>query len=445
MSLIRTPEFETALRLMESDRAFTFITGRAGTGKSTLLKHFRETTTLATIVLAPTGVAALNVDGETIHRFFRFAPGITVKDAKRRGASTKQASTYRNAELLIIDEISMVRADLLDCVDQFLQGARACKLPFGGLRVVAIGDLHQLPPVISTAEQEAFARVYESPYFFSSHVVRELLGRGHVSHVELEHVFRQADSSFIALLNAVRDKRIAHDELTQLNTRVSAERIPEAIILTSTNAAADTINEQRLRALKGTEHTFSGTFHDQFPERESPTDPHLCLKKGARVMCVANDPAGRFVNGSLGWVVGFDTNDEGAPCVLVEMDDGGRIAVSDHTWTVFRSTYDARAKTLQQERLGSFSQIPLKLAWAVTIHKSQGKTFDQVTVDLGSGAFANGQTYVALSRCRSLEGLTLARPIRLHDIRVDAQVGAFLTALQARRTKTGRIAGNSLF
>ncbi len=429
---------------MESERPFTFITGRAGTGKSTLLKHFRETSSLTTIVLAPTGVAALNVHGETIHRFFRFAPGITLKDAKRRGVATKQASTYRNVELLIIDEISMVRADLLDCMDQFLQGARKSKLPFGGLRVVAIGDLHQLPPVISTTEQEAFARVYESPYFFSSHVLRELLGRGHVSHVELEHVFRQTDSSFIALLNAVRDKCITHDGLARLNACVHTKRSNEAIILTATNAAADTINEQRLRALTAKEQVFSGTFSDQFPERESPTDPHLRLKKGARVMCVANDPAGRFVNGSLGWVVGFDEDEDGKPCVLIESDDGGRMTISDHTWTVFRSTYDARAKTLQQERLGSFSQIPLKLAWAVTIHKSQGKTFDQVTVDLGGGAFANGQTYVALSRCRSLEGLSLARPVRLQDIRIDTQVAAFLASLQARRSATGAIAGNRL-
>lgn len=433
MKVQRTPQFDEALRLMEKGGAFTFITGRAGTGKSTLLKHFRETTHMLAPVLAPTGVAALNVDGETIHRFFHFAPGITIKDARRKASSAFDDEIFLKADALVIDEISMVRADLLDCMDQFLRVIRRNKQPFGGLRIIAIGDLYQLPPVVSSPEREAFSQLYASPYFFAARAMQELRQAGAVSFVELEKVYRQSDPSFIALLNAVRNRTASDADLKKLNARSHVSPPKNAIVLTSINDAANELNEKRQQALAGTVKKFPGSFRGDFPEREAPADPDLHLKKGARVMCVANDPEGKFVNGSLGWVRAFASSDEKnetEPSVIVQLDEGGEIAVSPHTWTVYRSTYDRKTRSLEQEKLGSFTQIPLKLAWAVTIHKSQGKTFDQVTIDLGRGAFAAGQTYVALSRCRSFEGLALVKPVRLQDIRLDYSIVKFVTSLQ---------------
>ncbi|MFZ2804521.1 MAG: AAA family ATPase [Patescibacteria group bacterium] len=429
MQLQHTAPFDEALRLMREGGPFTFITGRAGTGKSTLLKHFRETTELVVPVLAPTGVAALNVEGETIHRFFRFSPGITIKEARKKGSFVMEPAVYRKADVLVIDEISMVRADLVDCMDQFLRHVRKNDSPFGGLRIVAIGDLYQLPPVVASAERDAFAQLYDSPYFFASHAVKELLAAGSVSFIELEKVYRQSDQTFISLLNAVRDKSVTSDDLKQLNIRVQAAPPKDAIVLTSINAAAEALNQRRLTQLPGEPKLFQGAFYGDFPEREVPVEQELRLKEGARVMCVTNDQNGRFVNGSLGWVEGFDEQS-----VLVKLDSGATVSIPPYTWTVYRSVYDRATKTLDQEKLGSFMQIPLKLAWAVTIHKSQGKTFDQVTIDLGDGAFAAGQTYVALSRCRTLEGLALVRPVRPQDIRSDRSIVEFVDALQQKLT-----------
>lgn len=429
-TLDHTPEFDAALSMMESGGPFTFVTGRAGTGKSTLLKHFRETTEFVAPVLAPTGVAALNVGGETIHRFFLFPPNVTVKHARSEASSTPNPEIYQNADMLIIDEISMVRADLLDCMDQFLRIVRKRKAPFGGLRIVAIGDLYQLPPVITTAEREAFAELYDSPYFFASNVMQELFAMSGVSCIELEKVYRQKDKTFVALLNAVRDRTVTEKQLKKLNTRLNASPPKEAIVLTAINASAEALNTDRLARLPGSVQTFEGEFRGAFPEREAPSDAVLTLKKNARVMCVANDPHGRFVNGSLGWVVDFGVDEDVGPSVIVKLDTGGIVSVSAHLWNIYRSVYDSFTRTLDQEKMGSFSQIPLKLAWAVTIHKSQGKTFDEVTIDLGRGAFAAGQTYVALSRCRSLKGIHLKQPVRLHDIRLDETIGDFMTQLQ---------------
>jgi len=423
----RTPAFDEAVRHMESGGPFTFITGRAGTGKSTLLKHVRETATRTFPVLAPTGVAALNVNGETIHRFFRFPPGITVRDAGRKGGSMKDTSVYKKADLLVIDEISMVRADLMDCMDQFLRAARKDVRPFGGLRIVVIGDLYQLPPVISSAERADFLALYDSPYFFASHAVQEIIRAGAMTFVELEKVYRQSDQSFITLLNAVRNRSLTQRHLETLNARVSASPTKKAIVMAAVNAVADEVNERRLKALSGEAKVFKGQFRGDFSEREAPAEEELCLKKGARVMCLANDPSGRFVNGSLGWVRDFEDDEEVGQSVLVDLDEGGETMISSHMWTIYRTKYDKKNNVLDQEKLGSFTQIPLKLAWAVTIHKGQGKTFDEVTIDLGRGAFAAGQTYVALSRCRSLEGLTLVKPVTMQDIRLDPSIVEFLT------------------
>lgn len=274
-----------------------------------------------------------------------------------------------------------------------------------------------------------FLELYYSPYFFASHAVQELVEAGEVAFLELEKVYRQSDPAFIGLLNAVRNRSVTDRDLKYLNARVQ-QPTKEAIVLTSVNAAAEALNDLRLDELSGVEKVFHGQFHGSFPEREAPTDIELRLKKGARVMCVANDPNGRFVNGSLGEVIDFKNEAESDTTVVVKMDEGNTITVSTHMWTIYCSVYDKKTRTLDQEKLGSFHQLPLKLAWAVTIHKSQGKTFDRVTIDLGNGAFAAGQTYVALSRCRSFEGIVLVKPVKLQDIRLDYSIVRFVTSLQ---------------
>lgn len=419
-------DFMRALEALEGDAPFVFVTGRAGTGKSTLLREFRLRTKKRCAYLAPTGVAALNVDGETIHSFFGFIPGITAVEARAQ-AKRVDRRPYRRLEAIVIDEISMVRADLMDAVDAFLSEARGDSRAFGGIRVLAFGDLYQLPPVVTPTERVGFGERYATPYFFSSDAVGRLLEDGDVGFVELERVYRQADPEFVALLNGVRNRSIADADLAALNRRVSSRAAaPRAITLTATNAQADALNAERLARLKPKELILEGTVSGAFPPRDYPTDLRLQLKKGARVMFVKNDPAGRFVNGSLGTVTVCREGE-----VRVKLDQTGAIeTVASTCWNLCRSRFDEAAGDMTEETVGSFVQLPLRLAWAVTIHKSQGKTFDSCVVDLGSGAFAAGQTYVALSRCRSLSGLTLRSPVTRDDIRLDQRIVSFLTSLQ---------------
>ncbi len=425
----RNQGFQQALTLMESSTPFVFITGRAGTGKSTLLQIFREESSLVCPVLAPTGVAALNVSGETIHRFFRFAPGITVKEARRRGLSRRDEPFWRTLDALIIDEISMVRADIMDCMDSFLRAALGASQAFGGKRIIAFGDLAQLSPVVSRLEREAFAKVYATPYFFSSRAVNELLITKKFCVQELETVYRQTDQTFIDILNAIRDRTTTPTDLARLNTRVERLSQSEArahdIILTTTNDQADRINASHLDSLAGKPHTYQARVVGTFKDKDAPTEMRLQLKQGARVMCIANESGGTYVNGSLGTVQALDDIS-----VTVDLDDANRITLTPHTWTLFQSHFDEETKSLQQEKLGSFEQIPLRLAWAVTIHKSQGKTFDRLVLDLERGAFAHGQVYVALSRCRSLQGITLTRPVCQDHLHIDEAVGVFMACLR---------------
>jgi len=431
MELEFTPQFDQALQKMENGKAFVFITGRAGTGKSTLLRHFSTTTKLSAPVLAPTGVAALNVDGETIHRFFKIPPAVTPDIARREAIERKNAGMYRKINTLVIDEISMVRADLLDSVDAFMKAVRHNSLPFGGARVIGIGDLYQLPPVLRPDEAADFKRFYETPYFFSSKVYATLKQYGLIDFVELEKVYRQKDQKFIHLLNAIRNRTTTPEDLQTLNARLTREMLPpDAIVLTPTNAAADCINRTRMNALDCDTRNFEGLIQGKFSERDLPTDEVLEMKAGARVMCVANDQAGRFVNGSLGWVRYLDP-DEGT--ATVELDGTNRLTVIEpYTWTLYRTKYVKKTDSLDRQQIGSFKQLPLRLAWAVTIHKSQGKTFDKVALDLGSGAFAAGQVYVALSRCTSLQGLYLVKPVTLQQIKLDMCIVKYLDARNVR-------------
>jgi ATP-dependent DNA helicase PIF1 len=420
------PEFQAALEAVRRGES-VFITGKAGTGKSTLLKIVREELGAQAVVVAPTGVAALNVGGETIHAFFRWKPGITVDDV-RHEAVFADRELYRNLQTLIIDEISMVRADLMDCMDVHLQTIRRSSAPFGGVQLVLFGDLHQLPPVISSAEREAFHEIYGSPFFFSSCALHSPFLKLEIK--ELQTIYRQRDKQFIQLLNAVRNRTATDEELKKLNARVQPiKRHPEeqAITLTTTNVDADHINRSMLAQLPDDLQAFGAATFGSLESRAMPAEETIELKTGARVMFVANDPNDRFVNGSMGRVIGFKTDNDGIDWPIVKLDDDSELVVEPHTWEVRRTTFDKTTKKLKSEILGSFRQLPLRLAWAVTIHKSQGKTFDQVIIDLGRAAFAHGQTYVALSRCTSFKGVTLARPIRSTDLKLDEAVGYFLT------------------
>jgi ATP-dependent exoDNAse (exonuclease V) alpha subunit len=424
------PDFARALDLMENSTRPVFVTGRAGTGKSTLLQHFRLTSKKKVVVLAPTGVAALNIDGQTIHSFFLIRPGITLREAKREGTQASNNQVFQEIETIIVDEISMVRADLFDAMDVFLKAAMHSKKPFGGKQIIMIGDLYQLPPVVRGDEADDLKKVYETPYFFSAKVTKELLEtKDGLAFVELEKIYRQKDSRFIKVLNAVRNRSATDEHLEILNSRCNCvecdEDLDETIILTATNKQADTINACRLARLLGKRQSYKANASGKFPEKDAPTDEILELKPQARVMFLNNDSLGRWVNGSLGTVKKLSEKE-----IVVDLDSGDQVEVAPYTWNLFRFEFDKKSKCLERQKLGSFTQMPLRLAWAVTIHKSQGKTFERVAIDLGRGAFAAGQVYVALSRCRSLEGIFLSQPLGLSQLIIDYRVMKFLTSLQ---------------
>ena len=423
------PEFKRALQLLEQTSKSVFITGKAGTGKSTLLDYFRNITRKKTIVLAPTGVAALNVRGETIHSFFKFKPNISPQ--KIKPVSAKRKRLYQAVETLIIDEVSMVRADLLDCVDAFLRrNGKHRAAPFGGVQMVFIGDLYQLPPVVAAAEKELFTAQYESPYFFSASALRDLP----LEFIELEKIYRQKDEHFIELLNAIRNNSVTAAHLERLNTRAAVlpprHQSGFTVHLTTTNKAAEEINQKHLQYVKGKVHAYGAEIEGDFDTFSYPTLSDLRIGIGAQVMTLNNDSAGRWVNGSIGEVTGIDKKAPQADRILVKFPDGRTEEVTPFAWEMFHSTYNEHARAIETETVGTFTQYPLKLAWALTIHKSQGKTFDRVVIDMGPAAFAGGQTYVALSRCTSFEGVYLKRPILKHHVFVDRRVSAFLTGYQ---------------
>ncbi len=427
MEIEKTQEFEEALQKMNDGKAFVFITGRAGTGKSTLLKYFTDQNNEKIPILAPTGVAALNVGGETIHRFFKIPPAVDMATARMEAENRRKPEIYRKIRTMIIDEISMVRADLFDAMDLFLQVIRKDKRPFGGVRIIGIGDLYQLPPVVTTWDRGEFDQRYRTPYFFSSLAYKNLQVMDEIDYTELSKIFRQKDQEFIELLNAIRNREISDEQLKKLNHRIIKGELPEdAIVLSPTNAVADGINQKKIAQLKSDTVFFEGAVEGTFKEKDTPTDIHLGLKVGARVMCVANDLKGRYVNGSLGWVTDIAVKEGEEPSVTIQLDDVAKpVKMEAYTWNIHRSKYDKRTQELTQEEIGSFKQIPLRLAWAVTIHKSQGKTFKKLTLDLSRGAFASGQIYVALSRCRDFEGLHLTRPVTRDQLKSNKEVVDF--------------------
>lgn len=429
--LILNDDFRYALDALEKSGNSLFITGKAGTGKSTLLQLFRNTTKKKAAVLAPTGVAALNVQGQTIHSFFGFPPRIiTPQEASRKVTRKDLLRTYKNLEVLIVDEISMVRADMLDGMDKFLRVNRESYRPFGGVQVVFFGDLFQLPPVVTRDPVEAayFQDYYESPYFFSAKIFQE--PDFQLDMLELRKVYRQESRHFLRLLEAVRINEIDHDDLEDLNERYLPHfaETDGYITLCSRNNTADRINQRELSLLSTPEFEFTAEVKGQFDPGLYPTDAALRLRKGAQVMFVRNDLEERqFVNGTIGKIT-----DLGKEKIIVQTEEYGgkkrKIEVPRSEWEIVRYKGNATGG-IETETIGSFTQYPLRLAWAITIHKSQGKTFDRVLIDLGGGAFEHGQLYVALSRCRTLEGIVLRHRIRLQDVITDERVVEFYSSM----------------
>ena len=422
-------EGRDVLERLERASAHLLITGRAGTGKSTLLQHFRQHTQKKLAVLAPTGVAAVNIGGQTIHSFFGFRPGVTIDQIRprRRGPN----ALYSQLDTIIIDEISMVRADLLDCIEAFLRlnGPVAGAL-FGGVQMIFIGDLYQLPPVTPEDERELFETVYASPFFFDA----ASYARANVQRVELTQVYRQRDPVFVDLLDALRTGALSESQRAYLNQHCVRQRHQgegAPIQLVTTNRLADQINHNYLERLPGRAQIYSGELRGAFGERQLPTHERLRLRPQARVMLLHNDAEGRWINGDLGLIETLADRERPDQAITVQLDRGERVEVKRYTWESIRFRYDPERRRIASEVMGAFTQYPLRLAWAVTIHKAQGQTFDDVVVDFGRGTFAPGQAYVALSRCTSMAGLTLRRPLERRHVLTDARIETFLHQTRA--------------
>ncbi|MGB3079423.1 MAG: AAA family ATPase [Saprospiraceae bacterium] len=426
--LVLDQTFQDILNELENNHHHYFITGKAGTGKSTLLQLFRKTTKKKVVVLSSTGISALNVQGQTIHSFFQFPPKLLLP--KELFVVRRLENLLKAVEVIIIDEISMVRADVMDAIDVSLRMHRRSIEPFGGVQMILFGDLFQLPPVVSSQEEKQyFSTVYPNQYFFSAFVFQS---KAALEKIELTKVYRQNERHFIRLLDAIRTLQFDYDDLDMLNERYLPDASIEEPFLTlcSVNALANQINAQRLSAIDEPSVFFEADVKGDFNPKLYPTDYRLELKKNAQVILVRNDPEKRFVNGSLATIV--DLNPESI-VVQFKLDDGKtqNLDLPRMTWELQRYKFsDTPDNPIQSEVTGTFTQYPVRLAWAVTIHKSQGKTYDRVAIDLGRGAFEHGQTYVALSRCKRLDGVFLKKPLTPKDIMVDDQVVQFYAAMR---------------
>lgn len=406
MSDVYAPLLEEIL----TNRRNVFLTGRAGTGKTTLLRRIIEAERDRAVVLAPTGLAAVNVGGQTIHSFFNFAPRLLDGGDARK---LRNQRVVRQVETMIIDEISMVRSDMMQAVDNSLRLNRGSRQPFGGVRMILSGDLHQLPPVVEADVEPILTASYGGAWFFKAHA----FSNGAFRLAALKKVFRQEEEEFLRILNGLRAGRLSHDDEAILRSRISGRTPADAstthVVLTPNNAAAWRINQMRLAELPGEPRGYSAALEGQFEPKAFPTEEVLELKPGARVMMICNDPSGRWVNGSIGTVAALGDTD-----VFVTLN-GETHRVAQQAWEKFRYDFDQAKNSVSRQVVGSFKQLPLRLAYAVTIHKSQGMTLDKVFIDFDNGMFAHGQAYVAFSRCRSLGGLELSRPLRPRDVIID--------------------------
>ena len=413
---VLSEEFESIVEQLENTKDHFYITGKAGSGKSTLLAYFRSVTQKNTAVLAPTGVAAIRVKGQTIHSFFGFPPKVI---QTRHIKKVRQIELLQNLETLIIDEISMVRADVFDAIDYSLRVHRK-KLtqPFGGVQVIVFGDLFQLPPVVNMDESSLLERIYPNgQFFFHSNIFQD----AQFKTLELQSIYRQTDDHFIYLLNAVRDGSITNSQIDNLNDSLvdSFEMDEGKIILTTTNARASGINQNYLKQLSSEEFSYRAQATGQFYKELFPTDEVLKLKKGAQVIMIKNDPEKRWVNGSIGTI-----HDIAEKKIKVKINHK-IYEVKKEKWDRIQYSYDDDQQEVLENVTGSFKQYPMRLAWAITIHKSQGQTFEKVIINMSQGSFAPGQLYVALSRCISLEGIELLRPLKKSDVIVNKQLIGF--------------------
>lgn len=419
-------ELKTAWEFVENTGRSVFLTGKAGTGKTTFLKDVVRNSSKRVVVVAPTGIAAINAGGVTIHSFFQlpfhpFVPGAKIES--KFAFSREKRSIFRTIDVLVIDEISMVRCDLLDAVDSVLRRFRDRNKPFGGVQLLMIGDLQQLTPVVTDEEADLLSRYYATPYFFGSHA----LGKVDYVTIELKQIYRQQDENFVSILNAVRSGKPSSEVMTALNKRYMPDFSPDQsegyIRLATHNSTANSYNEEQLAQLDNEMHYFDASVSGTFPEYSYPTELRLELKAGAQVMFIKNDPSceKRYYNGKIGHVEEFYED-----LILVRCPgEDELIAVEQLEWENSKYVINEQTQEMETEVQGTFRQYPLKLAWAITIHKSQGLTFDKAIID-AAASFASGQVYVALSRCRTLEGMVLATPLRRNSIMSDQQVEEYI-------------------
>jgi GTPase SAR1 family protein len=435
-NLFNTPQLKKAFDFAEYTGCHIFLTGKAGTGKTTFLHNFKESSSKQMIIVAPTGVAAINAGGVTIHSFFQLPFGPHLPEAiyhkndvagSYQKLSQLKKDIIRNLELLVIDEISMVRADLLDAIDATLRRFKDHFLPFGGVQLLMIGDLQQLPPIVQKEERQLLQEYYETMFFYGSKALQQT----NYTTLELTHVFRQNDDHFIHLLNKIRDNEYDQETLEKLNARYDPQFNPSDaegyITLTTHNKQAKTINRARLKKLSTDKYTREAKIEGEFPEHAYPTDAELTLKIGAQVMFIKNDISNKklFYNGKIGNVVDITDNYIYVKCP----EDSENIATERLEWHNIQYTIDKEKEIIQEKIIGSFTQYPLKLAWGITIHKSQGLTFEKAIID-ASAAFAHGQVYVALSRCKSFEGIVLISPISRTCIKHDSSVLQFMNNVE---------------